>query len=284
MKHIFSILSICCFSIVGYAQDTQSVKADILLDSALLNQLSMTDVKFINSVEYTPKGFIVLSSPNRFYLLGKGGIVPVFKGWKDNAKIESFAVMGKGILLVVSGNTLYQANSDTSFIKVTDIPAGDMGITSKYKDIYVYDRTQISDKKDYSIYQISENKEITPIVTIPAPVSSVFEQPSLLMFSTKNRLLSVDIKTKNLFQILALPQEDDIISIVGDTINHAFYFSTNSAIYRIKGSKIEIISKDFGGILKYDGDGLLIFNPEKQLIVRLRNNLLYSEANDIEIH
>jgi len=273
----------CCFSVVAYAQDTKSIKADILLDSTLINQLSI-NTTFINSIEYTPNGLILLSSPNQFYLLGMGGIVPLFKKWENEADIESFTVMGNGILLIISGNALYQAYSETSFVKIVDIPDSDMGITSKYEDVYVFDRTMKSDKKYYSIYRISENKKFTPLVTIPTPILSVFEQPLQLIFSTKNRLLSVDINTKTIFQILALPQEENIISIVGDTINHAFYFSTNNTIYRIKSDKIEIISEDFGGILRYDGEGLLIFDPEKQLIVRLRNNLLYPNANNIEMN
>ena len=265
-------------SFVGYAQDTKPIKADILLDNALLEKLDI-DTKFINSIEYTSDGFLLLSSANQFYLLGIGGVVPIFEKW--NTGIKSFTVTANGVLMMISGKTLYQANAKPSFIKVLDIPDSDMGITSTYKYIYVYERVRKNDKKDYSIYQISENKKITPLVKISTPILSVFEQPSLLIFSTKNMLFSMDIKTKKLYQIFALPQEEDIISIVGDTINHAFYFSTDQTIYRMKNDKLEIITEDFGGILKYDGEGLLIFNPEKQLIVRLRNNILYPVEEDL---
>ena len=283
MKYVFSILFICYFSVAGYTQNTKPVKADILLDNDLLKQLEIDD-KFINAVEYTSDGFILLSSSSQFYLLGIGGIVPIFESWDGRSGIESFAVTAEGILIIVSGNTLYQANLDPSFTKVLDIPDRNMGVSSKYKDIYVFDRIWKNSKKNYSIYKISENKKITTLVEIPTPILAVFEQSSLLIFSTKNTLLGVDINTKNLFHLLALPQEDEIISIVGDTINHAFYFSTYNTIYQIKESEIEVISEDFGGILRYDGEGLLIFNPEKQLIIRLRNNLLYLDAKNVEIH
>jgi len=280
MKYLFIAIGICC-SLVGYSQNSDSITTEILLNHELLEELSI-DAKFINSIEYTPDGFILLASVNRFYLLGIGGVTPVFEGWDSKNSIGSFIITADSILVVVSGNTLYQAYSDPSFIKVTDIPDSDMGITSKYKNIYVFDRTLKPDKKDYSIYQISEDTEMTPIVTIPTPILSVFEKSPLLIFSTKNTLFTVDVKTKNLYQILTLPQEEDIISIVGDTINHAFYVSTDNAIYRIKENKIELISEDFGGILKYDGEGLLVFNPEKSLIVRLRNNILYSSENNVQ--
>ena len=276
MKYIFGFLFISYFSVAGYTQDTKSVKADILLDNIFLNQLSI-DTRFINSIEYTPKGFIILSSANRFYFLGVGGMAPIFEKWKIKTDIESFTVTADGILTVVSGNALYQANSKQSFIKLQNLPDSNMGITSKYNNVYVFDRTFKKNKKDYSIYQISKDKKTVPLVKIPTPVLSVLELPSQLIFSTKNMLFSVDIKTKKLYHILALPYDGDIISIVGDTINHAFYFSTDQMIYRIKDDNIEIISNDFGGILKYDGEGLVIFNPEKKLIIRLRNNILYQE-------
>jgi len=275
MKYIFNILFCCYFCAIGYAQDTQSIKADILLDSAFINQ-STIDIKFLNSIEYTSDGFILLSSANQFYLLGIGGVSQIFEKWNSKISgIESFTLTSDNILMVVSGNTLFQAYSKPSFIKVMDIPDSGMGISSKYKDVYVFDQTLKSNKKDYFIYQLSRDKKTIPLVKISTPILSVFEQPSQLIFSTKNILFSVDIKTKKLYPIFVLPQESDIISIVGDTTNHAFYFSTDNTIYRMKNKKVEIISKDFGGILKYDGEGLVIFNPEKQLIVRLRNNILY---------
>jgi hypothetical protein len=72
-----------------------------------------------------------------------------------------------------------------------------------------------------------------------------------------------------------LPHKQDIISITGDTINQAIYFSTQDTIYRIQNGELEYISTEFGGILNYDGEGLLIFNPENNLIIRLRNSILY---------
>jgi len=270
MKHInFVILFICFFSIVGKAQNTE---ADILLDSDFLSKSSIND-KFINSVDYTSDGFILLSSAKQFYILGIGGIVPVFESLSGQ-NIESFTVTTNGILMFTSGNSLYQASENPDFTKKSDLPDSNMGITSNYSDIFVFDKMQKRDKKDYSIYQISKDRKITKLTTVSAPVLSVFEQPKQLIFSTKNMLLCVDTKTKKTYQILALPQENNIISIVGDTVNHAFYFSTENAIYRIKNNKFELITDELGGILKYDGEGLVIFNSEKQLIIRLRNNIL----------
>ena len=62
MQYIIVVLYTYFFSITCYAQNTDSIKVDILLDSTLLNELDINEF-FINSVEYTSEGFIVLSSP-----------------------------------------------------------------------------------------------------------------------------------------------------------------------------------------------------------------------------
>jgi len=288
MNYIFIISIICCL-LVGCSKKTNTITTDtiitntisadtittdIIFDNNLLKDFSI-DKKFINSIEYTPDGFILLSSANQFYLLGSGGIASIFENWNSKNSIESFTITSDSILVVISGKSLYQANADTSFVKIADIPDNNIGITSKYDNIYVYERIFKNEKKNYSIYQLSRDEKITTLVTISTPVLSVFERPLQLIFSTNNILFSVEIKTKKLFQILALPPKNNIISIVGDDIHHALYFSTNEAIYRIKNTQLELVSDKFGGILKYDGEGLLIFNPDENYIVRFRNNILY---------
>jgi len=88
-------------------------------------------------------------------------------------------------------------------------------------------------------------------------------------------ILCADNQTKTFFELFSLPQENDIVSITGDTDRQAIYFSTQDTIYRIKDGDFEYVCTDFGGILKYDGEGLLVFNPEMQLIIRFRNSILY---------
>jgi len=275
--HIIAII-LCCSS-TGYSQNNDLVAMEIFLDREFLKELSI-DAKFISSIEYAPYGLILLASDNQFYFLGIGGLIPVFEYGTGINNIESFALTPDTNLVVVSGNALYELGSEDPFSKVRDIPGNNMGITAKYGNIYIYDRIRENNKSVYSIYQLSGAGEITTLATSPNPVSSVFEQPDKLIFSSKNQLFTVDIKSKQTSQILSLPQEVDIISIAGNAVNQSFYFSTANAIYQIKDGKFELITEDFGGILMCDNEGLFVFAPENQLIVRLRNNLLYPVADN----
>jgi len=245
IKYILGVFFHLSFLSVGYSQDIDSIKADILLDNTLLNQLNI-NAQFINSIEYTSDGFLLLASANQFYILGNGGIVPIFDSWENNTEIASFTVTANGILMAVSKNGLYTANNSSSFSKIV-IPDSGMGVTSQYlDDIFVYDKILKNDKKVYSIYHISETEKIESLITISTPILSVFESQSQLIFSTKNHVFSVDIYTKQLFHLFSSPYDADIISIAGDTYNKTLYFSTENSIYRIKNNQIELLCKEFG--------------------------------------
>ncbi|MDR1341316.1 MAG: hypothetical protein LBK58_14880 [Prevotellaceae bacterium] len=118
---------------------------------------------------------------------------------------------------------------------------------------------------------------------MPTSITSLLESEESLFFSSKNKLFCIDIKNKKISELYSFPEkESEIISIANDNLNHALYFSTKDTIYRIFNNEIEIVNIDFGGILRYDGEGLLIFNPEQSLIVRLRNNILYNTGQTPE--
>ena len=277
MKYILITLAIFCTLIV-YSQNKDAITTDIFLDKEILKDLSI-DAKFINSFEYTPDGFILLSSANRFYILGVGGLIPIWGNWNSESGIESFTITSDSLLVLVSGDALFFLDSVNSFTKFQVIPENNMGISSKYDNIYLYDKILKNDKKDYSIYQMSNDNNIKRFITIQTPILSMFECPSQLIFSTKNMVFSLDIKTKKLFLLFSLPYESDIISIVGDTDNQTFYFSTENNLYRVKNNQIELLCENFNGILKYDSKGLIVFNPKENLIVRFRNNVL--NANNL---
>jgi len=274
-------LLFCCLLILntkGYAQmsSNSSVKLDILLNNDMLKEASF-DVKLINDIDYTPTGFLLLASTNQFYVLGLGGMPPVFE--KTKIGVDAFAVTQSGELWIVSGNTLYGIDTLGALVNMFKLPISGAGITAGNETniAYLFDRAFQRNKREYVIYQISDKEVNARLLSAPAPILSVFEYENSLLVATENRILCADNYTKIFFELFSLPHEDKIISITGDTFNKSIYFSTQDTIYRVKDGNFEYISTEFGGILKYDGEGLLVFNPEKSLIVRFRNNLLYPQ-------
>jgi len=266
------------FFFVGflYAQ-SQKIGFDILLNEITLKNKSI-NTKLINSIDYTPNGFLLLASSNQFYMLGLEDIPAVFNNTK--IAINAFTITQDEALWVVSDDNLCFMDSTGTLSTLYNLPISKAGITSGIDNniAYIYDRTFQSGKKEYAIYRISDS-QYRRLASSPAPILSAYEYKTSLLFSSENKILCADNKTKTFFDLFTLPQKQDIISITGDTINHAIYFSTQDTIYRIKDGILEYISKEFGGIVKYDGEGLLVFNPEKQLIIRFRNNILYPSIN-----
>jgi tetratricopeptide (TPR) repeat protein len=280
-KYIHRIL-LCAFLIICafvHAQplSNDSLKMDIFLNNSMLKDASI-DVKLINAVDYTPTGFLFLASSNQFYMLGMGGMPSVFK--KTKTVIDAFTVTQDNALWIVSGNKLYTIDEKENLSIMFNLPISKAGIVSGNDEnvAYIYDRIFQKGKKGYAVYQISDKGLYAKLLSTPTPVLSVFEYKTSLLLSTENKILCADSKTKSFFDLFALPQKQDIISITGDTVNRAVYFSTQDTVYRIQGGKCEYICMEFGGILKYDGEGLLIFNPKESLIVRFRNNILYPPA------
>jgi len=238
-------------------------------------QEASINVIFSNSIDYTPSGFLLLASSNQFYMLGLGGMPPIFN--ETIIEISAFAVTQDNALWIVSENRLCSIDSLGNLSFMYDLPIYKAGIVAGNEEnvAYIFDRIFQEEKEEYVIYQVSDTEVYARLLSIPTPILSVFEYETSLLLSTENQILCADNKTKIFFEFFSLPEGNDIISITGDTENHAIYFSTQDTIYRIKEGVFEYICTEFGGIVKYDGEGLLIFNPEKQLIVRFRNNILY---------
>ena len=278
--HVVLFYCLLIVNFNGYAQQqsSDSLKMDIFLNNSMLKEASI-NVKFINSTDYTPSGFLLLASSNQFYILGLGDMSVVFN--KTNTAMDAFTITQDNALWVVSGDKLCYMDSLGNLSALYKLPISKAGIISGNDEntAYIYDQTFQKGKKEYAIYRSSDT-QYARLASTPMPILSAFEYKTSLLFSSENKILCADNKTMTFFELFSLPQKQNIISIAGDTVNHAVYFSTQDTIYRIKESKLEYICNDFGGILKYDGEGLLVFNPEKKLIIRFRNNILYSTVEE----
>jgi len=133
--------------------------------------------------------------------------------------------------------------------------------------MYVYDSNK--GKAKYALYVIAKGGKYSKLLDVPSPIWSVAEMNNSILFSSENGLFSFDIKRKELKAISALPKGKEIKSITVDTLSSRIYFSTDSIVYAIKDTNAVIVTDEIGGILRSFHDGLIVFNPEKQLIVRI---------------
>jgi hypothetical protein len=264
-KILLSILFIFCIQ-AGYGLSIKddSLRFEILLSSKMLND-TLSEEKFVNSIDITSNRLILLSTTNQYYLLGWGGIGPL--GQKVTGNIGSFAFTSDSLLMTIRNNELCGFESDVNLSKLFDLPNEGMGISSGKYVMYIYDRD--IEKTKYALYVIAKGGNYYKLFEVPSPIKSVVEMNSSILFATGNGLFSFNLKDKNLKALAVLPKDEEIKSIAVDTSSNRIYFSTENVIYALVDSKAAIVFDDFGGILRFFDNGLMVFNPDKKFLIRI---------------
>lgn len=248
----------------GFPIKDDSLHYEILLTNKMLNDIQLNE-KFITSIDITSKRLILLSTNDQFYLLGWGGIKPI--GEKVTGSIASYAFTSDNLLLTIRNNELCSFDSLGNLSQLFKLPNYGMGISAGKYVMYVYDRNK--EKVKHALYLIAKGGKYTKLFEVPSPIQSVVEINNSILFATGSDLFKFDIKSKDLKVLVALQKDKEIKSIAVDSSNNRIYFSTENAIYALKDSSAVIITKDFGGVLRYFNNGLIVFNPEKKLLVRI---------------
>lgn len=262
---ILFMLWVPCTSMANISTDKDdSLRYEVLLTSKMLNDIHLND-QFISDLEITTNRLILLSTSTRFYLLGWGGIEPM--GKEVIGKISSFSFTPDNLLMAIQNNELCAFDSLGSLTKLFNLPSQSMGISAGKNTMYVYDRNK--DKQKYSIYMIAKGGKYVRLFDFPSPISSIVESNHSILFATKNVLLSFSFKESKLKIITALQNDREIKSIAMDSLNNRIYLSTENELYAMKDSSLVTISNQLGGVLRYFNDGLLVFNPEKKLLIRI---------------
>jgi hypothetical protein len=263
---IFPTAVLALWSLVSYGLSIKddSVRFEVLLTNKMFSNINLNE-KFVTSVDITSNRLILLSSSNRFYVLGWGGIDPV--GQKIGDAISSFAYTPDGFLMIVRNKELCFMDSVGNVSRLFGLPSKDMGISAGKFVMYFYDRQNSNAR--YSLYVIARGGKYARLFEVPAPISSVAEVNDNVLFASGSSLFSYDLKNKKMKALIALKKDMQIKSLTTNTSGNTIYFSTGNAIYSLKDSCMLTITNDFGGVLKYYDNGLIVFNPEKKLVMRI---------------
>lgn len=264
-KAVFLALSVLwALAVYGSTVNDGSLRYEVLLTGKMLDDAKL-NVQFIKALDITFGRFIFLAASDRFYLLGWGGIEPV--GQKVAGTVSSFAYTPDGLLMAVRDKELCHMDLQGNLSRLFGLPSRSMGIAAGKYVMYVYDRNK--DRQKNALYVIAKGGKYAKLFEIPAPISSVVEMNNAILFAAGSALFHYDIKSKELTPFFALPKDKEIISIAADEASGRIYFSTAGSFYIIKGNSAVMISDKFGGVLKFFDNGLIIFDPDKKLLIRI---------------
>jgi hypothetical protein len=266
ISRIIIIALISAWTLVAHAVpiNGDSLRFEVLLTSKMLNDIHLNET-LINSIEITTNQLILLSTTDQFYLLGWGGIKPF--GQKVVGNISSYAYTPDNLLMTIRNNELCSFDSTGNLFNFFKLPTEEMGISAGKYVMYIYDRNNNTTK--HALYVIARGGLYAKLFEIPTSISSVVEMNNSLLFATGKALFSYNIKDKELKVLAALPEDKEIKSIAVDTSNNRIYFSTDRMVYALKDSNAVIISDQFGGVLRFFNDGLIVFNPKKKFLIRI---------------
>ncbi len=263
-EFIVALIILCSMTLRGLPFKGDSLRFEVLLSSKMVRNIQPYPY-FINSIEIGSNEIILLSSKDQFYLLGFGIIKPVCNKVPD--KISSYAYTSDNLLMVIRNDEICTFDSIENLSKLIQLPRKGMGISAGKHVMYIYDRS--NEQSKHSLFVLAQGGKYKKLFEAPAPIQSVVEMNNSILFATKHALFHYNPKNSEVKTLAALSKGKEINSITVDTISNRIYFSTNKAVYAIKDSSTILITDRLGGVLRFFNDGLIIFNPEKRLLIRL---------------
>ncbi len=261
---VFALLAQWALTAYGSQAKSDPVRYEVLLDGKRLNDASLKE-KFIRALDITSRRLILLSTNDRFFLLGWGGLEPVGQRVADT--ISSFAYSPDGFLMIVRDRMISSMDPRGNLSTLFGLPNKSMGISAGKLVMYVYDRER--GRKKSALYALAKGGKYAKLFEIPTPINSVIEINNTIVFATGSALFVYDIKKKEITPLFALPKDKEVVSIAADVSSGRIYFSTDSSFYALNDSGAVIISEKLGGLLRYYDEGLIVFDPEKRLLMRI---------------
>ncbi len=261
---LLSFSALWMLTAYGQPAKNGSLRYEVLLTRQMLADAKL-NAKFIKALDITASRLILLSTSDRFYLLGWGGLEPV--GQKVVGTVSSFAYTPDGFLMAVRDRELFHMDPRGNFSRLIGLPRRSMGIAAGKYVMYIYGRSK--DRQKNALYVIAKGGKYTRLFEIPTPFNSVVEINNTILFATGSALFSYNIVNKELNPLFALPKDQEIISIAVDESSNQIYFSTAGMIYALNDNGASQISDQFGGVLKYFDDGLIVFDSNKKFLIRI---------------
>jgi hypothetical protein len=271
MKRTFtnSLVVLCLFLAQPItAQQKNNLRYEILLNSNMLDSTLKKD-RFMSTIDISPKKYITLSTGNTIYLLGWGGMSQLGKKIEGHG-INSFAYTKDGLLMAVKNNILCYMNDRGILDTIVQLPKANMGMAAGKDVIYLFD--QIRNDNQYKLYAFAKKGKYKQLLVSPKPITSVAEMSDSLYLAIGSGVYSYSPKDHKLNLTAGFQKDSEIRSMTVDSVNNILYIATQDGIYAHQNNSLVFVTNDFGGgIVKYFGEGLIIFNPATNDIIRIVN-------------
>jgi len=264
-----AILILCMFLAQStFARQKDSLRYEVMLNSSMMDSTLKKD-RFIYAIDISPNNYLTLSTGNKVFLLGWGGISQLGKEIGGNI-INSYAYSKDGLLMAVKNNILCYMNPKGFLDTIVQLPKANMGLAAGKNVMYLFD--QIRDDNKYKLYAYAKGGKYKQLLVSPKPITTVVEMSDSLYLAIGSGVFSFSPKSNGLNLVAGFQKESEIRSMTVDSKNGILYIATQDGIYALHDNSLVYVTGDFGGgIVKYFGEGLIIFNPDTNDIIRIVN-------------
>jgi hypothetical protein len=264
-----SLIILCLFLVqTTIAQQKDSLRYEVMLNGNMLDS-TLKKERFIDAIDISPNKYITLSTGKTVYLLGWGGISKLGKD-VEGSSINSYAYSKDGLLMAVKSNVLFYMNDQGKLDTLVQLPKANMGISAGRDVIYLFDQNR--DDKPHKLYAFAKGGKYKQLLVSPKPITTVVEMNDSIYMAIGSGVFSLSPNNNAMNLVAGFQKESEIRSMTVDSVNSILYIATQEGIYALQDRSLVYVTGDFGGgMIKYFNNGLVIFNPETNDIIRIVN-------------
>ena len=214
-------------------------------------------------IAFTPNGVAVVGDGDRVWAVGSDGVVPI----ADVHNANSFAISPQGLVVVVSGKSLLYLDPVSKELKpIFELPFTGMSILTESEDSFLLfgpDGT-----KGFALFELLSGRKVVKVVDTPQPITGVTRLDNEILLVTDGALFAV---YRNSLRLLAGEVGGTLRSVAADGQRGQIFVSDGKSIFILRKDSVVPLAGDFGGELRWQSGGLVVFNPAERSIARLTN-------------
>lgn len=211
----------------------------------------------------TPTHFLMIEDNKKFYQVAWGGVRPV-----DGLRgLDAFDYLPNGDFAGIRGKELVALAKSGELEPIMALPSEGMGLAAGRGKTYLFER---DGGERNGLFILLPNKKGLKLLESPEPIAAVLEDGDGILFAAGTGIyrFGADKTTKLVF---GLPKGSrNISSLAQDPATKRIYASDGDSVFSFKDKDVVVITRENGGVLRWFGDGLIIFDPKAPLLIRIR--------------
>ncbi|MDA8155474.1 MAG: hypothetical protein M0Z52_03335 [Actinomycetota bacterium] len=262
MKRAFQIAVLVLSALLpGMALAAQAQTPSVKLEKLLNPDVARTAKlgALVNCVAVTPDGIAVVGDADRLWLVGASGARAT--GVRG---LSSFAFTSQGLLIGVRGRDLVYLDADGTLKTFFGLPGEEMSIVPGQGDTLLLYGPE--GKDSWGLYIIHPGRRVSKLLKSPKPITGAAMAGNRVLLVAGGALYEV-LKGKLL--LVAGEPGGAFVSVAAEPAGSLVFVSDGKRIFGIQGNQVMPLAGDIGGILRWQGGGLLIFDPGRDMLLRL---------------